>query len=388
MEEKLMFAVIGMFRDFRDFKEGEIQAWVSVNWLTKAPIEVEKVSRNAFIFFCYNGEDRDKLAALSTACYKGALIVFKKWIPSSSLMDYDFSWGTIWIKVEGLPLHVNQVHVASNLLERFGSVIYFDGKAKTDGPQKVIRARVRIQLKGALIPGCYLELEQGRTKWVSFRYEGVFVFCMNCGRIGHKDGYCKKSPRKAKEDILKVMSKLCTEDNDCIINENSILPVYSRRIRGLKGTPGNKTTTINLLLSTQVFKPEDMSESSDTEDDDKDDEEGPEEDHDSDPDLPDDKGDDQGNGPGPSKKRPTSSSGSNSSDSSSDLGRPSRRRKLELHEKLLKKEVDSLSSSRKRKTLKEEEIFQGKKRSRGSSESQPPYATSRNGPTAPEPVPY
>ncbi|KAL2926140.1 putative branched-chain-amino-acid aminotransferase [Bienertia sinuspersici] len=148
MEEKLMFAVIGLFRDFRDFKEGEIQAWVSMKWLTKDPIEVE----------------RDKLAALSTACYKGALIVFKKWMPSSSLIDYDFSWGTVWIKVEGLPLHVNQVQVASNLLERFGSVLYFDGKVKTNGPQKIFRARVRTQLKGPLIPGCYLELEQGRTK--------------------------------------------------------------------------------------------------------------------------------------------------------------------------------------------------------------------------------
>ncbi|KAL2942577.1 RNA-directed RNA polymerase L [Bienertia sinuspersici] len=91
MEGKLRFAVLGLFRDFRDFKEGEIQAWISLKWLTRAPIEVEKVSRNAFIFFCYSGEDRDKLATLITACYKGALIVFKKWIPNSSVMDHDFS---------------------------------------------------------------------------------------------------------------------------------------------------------------------------------------------------------------------------------------------------------------------------------------------------------
>ncbi|KAL2904011.1 50S ribosomal protein L22 [Bienertia sinuspersici] len=97
-----MFAVIALFRDFRDFKAGEIQTWVSMKWLTRAPIDVEKVSKNAFIFFCYSGEDRDKLAALSTACYKGALRVFKKWIPNSSLMDYNFSWGTLWIRVEGL----------------------------------------------------------------------------------------------------------------------------------------------------------------------------------------------------------------------------------------------------------------------------------------------
>ncbi|KAL2943657.1 hypothetical protein RDABS01_032004 [Bienertia sinuspersici] len=229
-----MYAVIGLFRDFRDFKEGEIQAWVNIKWLTRAPIEVEKVSRNAFIFFCYSGEDRDKLVALSTACYKGALIVFKKWIPSSSLMDHDFSWGTIWVRVEGLPLYINQVQVASNLLERFGSVIYFNGKVKTDGPKKVLRTRMRTHLKGALIPGCFIELEEGRTKWVSFRYEGIFVFCMNCGRIGHKDGHCKKSPKKAKEDIMRVMNKMCLEENDRIFNEDSILPAYSNKIRGLK----------------------------------------------------------------------------------------------------------------------------------------------------------
>ncbi|KAL2937483.1 hypothetical protein RDABS01_020932 [Bienertia sinuspersici] len=40
--------------------------------------------------------------------------------------------------LEELPLHINQVHVASALLERFGSVIYSDGKGKVDGPQKVV----------------------------------------------------------------------------------------------------------------------------------------------------------------------------------------------------------------------------------------------------------
>ncbi|KAL2925923.1 50S ribosomal protein L22 [Bienertia sinuspersici] len=172
---------LGLFRDFRNFSVGEIQAWVSWKWLTKAPIEVERLSRNVFIFYCHSGEDRDKLVALSTACYKGALMVFKKWTPNSSLMDYDFSWGTLWIKIEGLPLHINQVRVAADLLERFGSVVYFDGKSKTEGPQKTVRARVRTHLNGALIPGCFLELEQGKVKWVSFRYEGVFVFACIVG---------------------------------------------------------------------------------------------------------------------------------------------------------------------------------------------------------------
>ncbi|KAL2905133.1 hypothetical protein RDABS01_003843 [Bienertia sinuspersici] len=320
-----MFVVIGLFRDFRDFKEGEIQAWATLKWLTRSPIEVDKVNI-------------DKLAALSTAYYKGALIVLKKWTPNTSLMDYDFSWGTLWVRIEGLPLHINQVHVASNLLERFGTVLYFDGK---------IRRR--------------------KTKWIRFRYEGVFVFYMNCGRIGHKDSYYKKSPQKAKKDIIRVMNNLCIEENDRIINEDSIIPVYSRNIGGLKGTPGNKTTTINLVQPTQLFKPEDVSESSDSEDeDDKDDSDEKEDerldkDHDPEP-VNSEEGDGGPNGdPGPSRKRPSSSNGSNSSGSSSEFGHPSRRRKLEFHERILREEVNCSPPSRKRKSSGEEQREQGKR---------------------------
>ncbi|KAL2906331.1 Collagen-like protein 6, partial [Bienertia sinuspersici] len=222
MEEKLNFAALGLFRDFREFSAEEVQAWVSLKWLTREPIEVEKASRNTFIFYCKSGEDRDKLLALSTTCYKGALIIFKRWIPNSSLRDHDFSWGSIWVKIEGLPLHINQIHAASSLLERFGSVIYFDGKLNTEGPQKVIRARMRIPLRGALIPG----------------------------------------------------------------------------------TLGNKNTSVDLVLPTHGFRPENSSDSSDSSEEEEAEEKGENTDDQESGDS-DGKGDDGDDGdPGPSKKRP------------------------------------------------------------------------------------
>ncbi|KAL2921484.1 Disease resistance-like protein DSC2 [Bienertia sinuspersici] len=99
MEEKLSFVVLGAFRDFRNFSVEEIQAWVSLKWLTREPIEVDKASRSTFIFYYKSGEDRDKLLALSTACYKGALVIFKRWIPNSSLRDHDFSWEPCGLKL-------------------------------------------------------------------------------------------------------------------------------------------------------------------------------------------------------------------------------------------------------------------------------------------------
>ncbi|KAL2901872.1 hypothetical protein RDABS01_026954, partial [Bienertia sinuspersici] len=331
-----------------EFSVEEVQTWVSLKWLTREPIEVEKASRNTFIFYCKSGEDRDKLLALSTACYKGALIIFKRWIPNSSLRDHDFSWGSIWVKIEGLPLHINQMHAASSLLERFGSVIYFDGKLNTEGPQKVIRARMRIPLRGALIPGCYIELEPGKVTWVDFRYEGVFVFCTHCGSIGHKESHCKKSPKKAKEGIINSMNKLCTHQHDCIINEDSIMPVYSRKICGLKGTLGNKNTSVNLVLPTQAFRPENTSDSSDSCEEEEEEEKGENTDDQESRDS-DEKGDDSDDGdPGPSKKRPADHS-SSSSGSSNNFGRPSKRERKSSHGKMVREEGGYYSSSRKRK---------------------------------------
>ncbi|KAL2939782.1 Toll-like receptor 5 [Bienertia sinuspersici] len=136
------------------------------------------------------------------------------------------------------------MHVASDLLELFGSVVYFDGKINSDGPQKVIRARTRMSLKGVLILGCYLELEPGKIKWVDFRYEGVFILCTHCGSIGHKDSYCKKSPKKAKEGIIRSMNRLCKQQ-DCIINEESIMPVYSMNISLLHGNGNSRVKKDN-----------------------------------------------------------------------------------------------------------------------------------------------
>ncbi|KAL2902591.1 Protein Ycf2 [Bienertia sinuspersici] len=85
-----------------------------------------------------------------------------------------------------------------------GSVIYFDGKMKVDGPLEVVRARVRLPVKGALIPRCYLELELGKVKWVDSRYEGVFILCTHCGNIGHK----KSHWARWKKGVASMISKL------------------------------------------------------------------------------------------------------------------------------------------------------------------------------------
>ncbi|KAL2928788.1 Ion-translocating oxidoreductase complex subunit E [Bienertia sinuspersici] len=63
------------------------------------------------------------------------------------------------------------------------------------------KLRVHLPVRGALIPGCYLELELGKVKWVDFRYEGVYVVCTHCGNIGHKESHCKKNLQRGQRKV-------------------------------------------------------------------------------------------------------------------------------------------------------------------------------------------
>ncbi|KAL2895266.1 Halomucin [Bienertia sinuspersici] len=148
-----------------------------------------------FIFHCILKEDKRSLLHHAIACFHASLVIFKDWQEKLALRDYKFVESAVWVRVE-------------------------DKKGSGYG-------------SSSKIPGVFLGLENGTTKWVDIRYERVFIFCKNCGMIGHKETYCSTPIEKAKMKIWETISNLCNE--------------------GLKGIPQNKTTTLDLRSSVKNF---------------------------------------------------------------------------------------------------------------------------------------
>lgn len=71
----LLNAVVGKVKDVRDFQERTIQDWVYLKWITHDDISIKKVGK-LFFFFRLDNRDRENLAALGSASYDGALVVF------------------------------------------------------------------------------------------------------------------------------------------------------------------------------------------------------------------------------------------------------------------------------------------------------------------------
>ena len=111
-----------------------------------------------------------------------------------------------------------------------------------------------------LIPGLYIDVQEGRTLWIDFRYEGVYLFCKRCGRIGHKSSSCSPPWSKAKSGMEKAIAEACKPETPIILGN----PNASLQIIGLPHTFEVLTTIVKL---NEPRRPPEFSSSSSNSDD-------------------------------------------------------------------------------------------------------------------------
>lgn len=259
--------LVGKFRDQRDFSVRQIQEWVDT-WVTRSRIMVSKEA-SLYFFHCREIQDKsDILGLYDTMNFKGALLILKSWKPLDSFKSFNFSESAMWIKLEGIPLMIHSKSLANGILSRIGKVLQFDEHSEQPGLKKHFRALVWIKVKSPLVPGMFIEVQEGRTLWIDIRYEGVYVFCKRCGRIGHKSSSCSQSWEQAKAGIEAVINEACNSEAP-VMYGNPNASLYINKIIGLPHIPEFLTTKVKL---DEPRRPPDLSStSSDSSNDDDDD---------------------------------------------------------------------------------------------------------------------
>lgn len=244
-DHDLLQVVIGKVKDIRDFQEDEIKEWVNQLLITNESIRVKKVSK-LFFFICSDMRNIYNLASVGSANYQGALFLFAKCQPRASFRSINFQRAPIWIRVEGQPLIYNKAHIARKALERIGRVLYFDNPSSTIGIKDYLRAKVTILINNPLVPGFYFISEKVEPYWIDFKYEGVFVYCNKCGRIGHKRPRCRLSFETSQCHFQTIMGDIGQGMDQSFISP-TFHPLFSNKLIGLKRIQRNRITQVNLI---------------------------------------------------------------------------------------------------------------------------------------------
>lgn len=151
----------------------------------------------------------------------------------------------------------------------------FYDRSLVPGFKRWMRALMWVKISKPLVPGCFFEYEEGKSLRVDFRYEGVFIFCKRCGKIGHTIIHCSAPwhhvHREINEDIVEASDLR-------IMYGREDAPLYSNKIKGLPNYDLYRTTRVDLYLPIRSDSMHFL-EDNDNDDDDKggdgDDEAGP-----------------------------------------------------------------------------------------------------------------
>ncbi|KAM0844876.1 hypothetical protein ACQ4PT_056797 [Festuca glaucescens] len=110
----------------------------------------------------------------------------------------------IWVQLKDIPFYLLSKELARDLGKKIGSLITIDNNARGDIFDKILRARVRIDIDQPLMR--WTPILDGVTNEeviVSIFYERLPSFCLRCGIIGHGEGSCSIPANQQKRSYNK-----------------------------------------------------------------------------------------------------------------------------------------------------------------------------------------
>jgi hypothetical protein len=87
--------------------------------------------------------------------------------------------------------------IAISIGKGLGNLVKVDG---LDGDQKIFRSYLRllvdIDVCNPLKPSFTFKREGRESLWIFLKYERLDIYCIDCGRIGHKQIHCNSPPEE------------------------------------------------------------------------------------------------------------------------------------------------------------------------------------------------
>lgn len=111
---------------------------------------------------------------------------------------------------------------------------------------RFMRARVRVQINQPLLMGVMVTLDSGDFVWVTLRYERIYKFCRNCGRIGHTYAHCPWEDDEITEAIDEQMHRL-EHAHGAEVGMSFARTHFVNEARRFYNNPGRRSIAINFM---------------------------------------------------------------------------------------------------------------------------------------------
>lgn len=158
-------------------------------WKPMGSVEFKEIQEHLWLFEFSHERDKDKVLLGRPWLFDRHLVIIHEFDGSISPAQLVFSHSPFWVQIHDLPLICLTRGVGRKIGESLGKVLEVEVPGEDAGWGRSLRLKVLLDITKPLDRGRALILE-GKSVWISFKYEKLPLCCFNCGRIIHGSQGC------------------------------------------------------------------------------------------------------------------------------------------------------------------------------------------------------
>jgi hypothetical protein len=182
--------LIGKLMSERIVYKEALQSMMSRLWRTVESVKFKELHDNVWLLEFGNESDKRRIKEGRPWIFDRNVLVLKEIDENVPLSQMDFSHALFWVQVHDMPLLCMNREIGFRIGESMGKVEEVDVTGDGVGWGRCLRIRTYIDLSKPLNRGRALHVD-GKTIWVTLKYEKLPHFCYNCGRIVHGVNSCQ-----------------------------------------------------------------------------------------------------------------------------------------------------------------------------------------------------
>ena len=149
----------------------------------------KKMGNHTLLFVFRNQEDVHCVLSSEPWTFDKHLVVVQKYEKNTPLQDVGFNKTSLWVQVYDIPIRYMTKEVAEEICSSVGEVCHSETHPTEEGGC-FVRVRVKVDVTQPLCRGRVVNLDEGGSTWVSFKYKRLPIICYWCGCFDHDKKDC------------------------------------------------------------------------------------------------------------------------------------------------------------------------------------------------------
>lgn len=189
IREKSKNCLVGKLWTEKPVNKEAFKTVLSRIWRLAGRVVFKELQDNCWLFDFSTKDDKRRVLEGRPWSFDRHALVLKAFDGKTAVSQMRFTHSPIWIQVHDMLLLCMNRGVGLKIGASLGEIVDVDVAGDGSGWGRCLRLRVVINLFIPLERGRALEFE-GKSHWVTLKYEKLLMCCFHCGRIVHERQGC------------------------------------------------------------------------------------------------------------------------------------------------------------------------------------------------------